>query len=124
MTYLVAEVVSPYDDSVHPYALRFGTYVSADVYGISLPSAAIVPQHLIRRGKVAILDKENKLRFKQVVVSREQDREAVVTEGLDSGDRIITSAIDYPVDGMALRLGTEQTQSSEKSEQTQIAMQE
>ena len=123
MTYLVAEVNSPYSNPAYENALRFGTYVTAEVYGISLPNAAIVPQHLIRRGKVAVLDSDDKLRFKTVVVGREQNRDAVVIEGLVSGDRLVTSAMDYPVDGMQLTTESEQ-QTTSDAEDTKIAMQE
>lgn len=123
MTYLVAEVESPYNNPAYEYALRFGTYVTAQVHGISLHNSAVVPQHLVRRGKVAVLDSEDKLRFKTVVVGREQNRDAVVTEGLASGDRIITSAMDYPVDGMQLSTET-QLETETESEDTKIAMQE
>ena len=129
MTYLVAEVDAPYNNPAYEYALRFGTYVTAKVHGISLPNSAVVSQHLIRRGKVAVLDNDDKLRFKTVVVGREQNRDAVVTEGLATGDRIITSAMDYPVDGM--QLTTESALDSNNGsdgdaavEETQIAMQE
>ena len=76
-----------------------------------------------------MLDNDDKLRFKTVVVGREQNRDAVVTEGLATGDRIITSAMDYPVDGM--QLTTESALDSNNGsdgdaavEETQIAMQE
>ena len=125
MSYLVAEVNAPYDQQMHQYALRFGTYVTADIYGISLPRAVVIPQYLIRRDKVAVLDENDKLKFKTVVVAREQERDAVIIEGLVSGDRIITSAIDYPVDGMALKLKSDEEAASEQDkDKTQIAMQE
>lgn len=123
MTYLVAEVNSPYNSSEHQYALRFGTYVTAQVHGMSLLNSAVVPQHLIRRGKVAVLDSDDKLRFKTVVVGREQNRDAVVTEGLASGDRMITSAMDYPVDGMQLTTDVGQEIKID-TDDTQIALQE
>ena len=129
MTYLVAEVKSPYNNPSYEYALRFGTYVTAKVHGISLPNSAVVPQHLIRRGKVAVLDSDNKLRFKTVVIGREQNRDSIVTEGLSEGDRVITSAMDYPVEGMQLTTELEIKSNSENGsdaevKDTQIAMQE
>ena len=120
MSHLVAEITAPYDHQIHDVALRFGTYVSARVYGISLPQAAVIPLHLVNRGRVAVLDDQQKLRFKSVVVTREQKREAVITEGLNSGDQMITSAVDYPVEGMSLTLKSQMDEQSGGAPQAPI----
>lgn len=104
MSYLVAEISAPYANHTARPPLRFGTYVSAKIEGISLPQATLIPRHLVVRSRVPVLDQDNKLQFKTVMVSREQGRDAVITKGLTSGDRVITSALDYPLEGMALTL--------------------
>jgi RND family efflux transporter MFP subunit len=106
MTYLVAEVKNPYNENIGRKTLRFGTYVTAKIEGISLPSAMLIPRHLILRDKVAVLSSEDKLHFKKVYIVREQAQDAVITDGIVSGDRIITSALDYPIEGMKLITAT------------------
>ncbi|MFT4924225.1 MAG: RND family efflux transporter MFP subunit [Phenylobacterium sp.] len=109
MSYLVAEISNPYFQNqqasqAQQPELRFGTYVTASIQGIALNQATLIPRHLVVSGMVAVLDAQNKLAFKNVTVTREQDRDAVVTGGLNNGDQVITSALDYPVAGMALKL--------------------
>lgn len=102
MTYLVAEVNSPYQNQTQP--LRFGTYVTATIKGIELANAALVSRRLLDQDNIATLSDDNKLRFKKVTVLRQEARKAVITEGLQTGDRIITTALGYPIEGMDLEL--------------------
>ncbi|MDN3639140.1 HlyD family efflux transporter periplasmic adaptor subunit [Simiduia curdlanivorans] len=125
MAYLVAELVNPYGLQVpkpgdqtlsqateHP--LRFGSYVRAEVEGISLPQAALVPRHLIVDGKVPTLTAEHTLLFKPVTSLREQGTMVVVVDGVSDQDQLIVSALQYPVEGMPLRLPSEKKASVEK----------
>lgn len=121
MSYLVAEIQAPYSDD---NTLRFGTYVTADISGISLPQAALVPRHLVLKDKVAVLDSDKKLTFKKVTVLREQAQDAVITEGVNSGDQIIISALDYPVEGMGLALKSGKAKEKDDKEASQLAMKE
>lgn len=124
MSYLVAEVKLPYHTESHLHPLRFGTYLTAEIHGMVLPNAITVGQHLVRHGKIATLDPQNKLKFKSVVVSRQQNREAVITAGLNEGERLIISALDYPVDGMDLAMQSSQIDVSSQDQQTSLVMQE
>ncbi|ALU41632.1 efflux RND transporter periplasmic adaptor subunit [Pseudoalteromonas rubra] len=118
MTYLVAQVAAPYDSPNQP--LRFGTYLNAQIEGVSVSNAVRIPRHLIREGKVALLDQNQQLTFKPVTIIREVDGYAVATEGLSDGQQLITSALEYPTEGMQLRLDTSPVIAAE----TQLALKE
>ncbi len=117
MTYLVAYVDSPYEQSE---PLRFGAYTNASITGKHVTNAAIVPSYLIRDDRIALIDDEIKLTFSSLEVIREQDGMSYVTHGLDDGQQIITSALDYPTQGMQLRLDDEPAQTP----MTQLALKE
>ena len=125
MSYLVAEIKDPYaltDGSHKP--LRFGAYVNADIYGLTLASATTVPRYLVDNERIAILDSESKLRYVNVDIVRQDGASLVIGGGLNQGDRIIVSALDYPVDGMALALESDKQDSddgAEASGETQVA---
>nr|WP_283104391.1 efflux RND transporter periplasmic adaptor subunit [Shewanella inventionis] len=104
MTYLVAEIDDPYGLSTGKNELRYGTYVTANIEGLQAGSVAVVPRHLIVNGAVAIMDAEKTLRYKPVTVIRQDGANVVITQGLESGMQLITSALDYPVDGMKVAL--------------------
>jgi len=118
MSYLVAEINDPYllhsssDNNDAP--LRFGSYVSAKIMGYDINQATLVPRFLVVNGKVAILDSESKLHYVTIDIVRQQGSDVVVANGLADGDRLITSALDYPVDGMKLALTSDETKLEEK----------
>lgn len=118
MGYLVAEINDPYQlkskakqaaqHNITP--LRFGSYVNAKIVGNNIAQATLVPRHLVINGKVAILDNDSKLHYVAIDIVRQQGSNVIVANGLAHGDRLIVSALDYPVDGMKLALvGDEKT---------------
>lgn len=118
MTYLVAEIQNPYllqdklagnkgagkaaQNKIVP--LRFGSYVQAEILGFEIANASVLPRYLVIDGKVPLLDNDSKLHYATIDVVRQQGANIVVSSGLFDGDRLIVSALDYPVDGMKLAL--------------------
>lgn len=106
MHYLVAEVSDPYN-LINPQTdkpdLAFGSFVVAQLAGIRLPSAVQVNRSLVRDGKVAVY-RDGKLQFKTVDIVRNFNGKSIIASGLAAGDALITTALEFPVEGMALRL--------------------
>lgn len=125
MSYLVAEVKDPYrlHASNEETPLRFGSYVNAQIIGKQLAKAASIPRHLLNKGKVALLNSESKLQFVKVDIVRQDGANVIVSDGLSTGDKLIVSALDYPVDGMKLALPSAELDSAdpELNTDTQIA---
>jgi len=107
MSYLVAEIKDPYLLMVEPsnaLPLRFGSYVNAKIIGQHIEQATSIPLYLIKDGRVAILDEESRLHFATVNIIRNEGANVIISNGLNAGDKIIVSALDYPIDGMKLAL--------------------
>ncbi len=119
MTYLVAEVQDPYalvtNQAKQKTALRFGSYVTADIVGVNIAQASLVPRYLVENGRIAVLDAESKLQYVDIEIARQDGSNVIVSNGLSDGDQLIVSALDYPVDGMKLALST--SKSAAESEQ-------
>ncbi|MBW8185465.1 efflux RND transporter periplasmic adaptor subunit [Shewanella nanhaiensis] len=127
MTYLVAEVIDPYGLESDKSELRYGTYVTANIAGTDAGDVVVMPRHLVINGQIAILDSDKKLRYKDVNVIRQSGAEVVISDGLTQDMEVITSALDYPVEGMKLALPEDKLlqQDSEGEEpDTQLAMEE
>lgn len=120
MSYLVAEIKDPYGLNHNEQPIRFGAYVNADIIGLNVESAAAVPRYLVVDNKVAILDEEMKLRYVEVEIVRQEGAQVIISHGLQQGDQLITSALDYPVDGMQLSLPKVLSEPEEAGD-TQIA---
>lgn len=104
MTYLVAEVIDPYGLASKKSELRFGTYVTANIAGTQAGDVTVLPRHLVVNGQIAVLDDDHKLTYKTVNIIRKFGAEVVISSGLEPGMNVITSALDYPVEGMQLAL--------------------
>nr|WP_153663380.1 efflux RND transporter periplasmic adaptor subunit [Shewanella intestini] len=113
MTYLVAQIDDPYGLKTDKPQLRYGTYVTATINGSNAGDVTIVPRHLVVNGQVAIMDDENKLRYKSVNIIRQEGANVVIDAGLTSGMQLITSALDYPIEGMDVALPADKTLQSE-----------
>lgn len=126
MNYLVASINDPYRLSESTTIekevtspIRFGSYVKANILGLELSQATIIPRHLINNGKVALLNSESKLHYAEVTVARQDGADVIISQGLMGGDQLITSALDYPVNGMKLTLvGDEPETGNDDTEDT------
>ena len=125
MTYLVAEINDPYRLEQQGNELRFGTYVSASILGADAGSVTVMPRHLVNNQQIAVLDDDNKLKYQQVNVIRQFGAEVVISSGLEPGMKVITSALDYPVEGMQLALPSSISTEPEVTDtKTELAMED
>lgn len=112
MSYLVAEIHDPYllhkNTRENELPLRFGSYVQAKILGVKVDNATVVPRYLVVNNSVAILNNESKLHYAKIHILREQGGNVIVSDGLIDGDKLIVSALDYPVAGMKLTLASDQ----------------
>ena len=135
MTYLVAEIQDPYllkgnnteksvtgyDEFSQAIPLRFGSYVKAEILGIEIPNASILPRHLVMGNKVALLRDDSTLHYATIGIVRQQGENVMVSSGLVDGDSLIVSALDSPVDGMKLTVISDtQEQQPSLDEKTQV----
>jgi hypothetical protein len=122
MSYLVAEIKDPYllnnNNVENNMLLRFGSYVQAKILGVKVANASIVPRYLVVNNRVAILDDESKLHYAEINIVRQQGGNVVVSNGLLDGDKLIVSALDYPVDGMKLALANDEEKEQDSSDES------
>ncbi len=110
MSYLVAEIDDPYQLNISHGSsspLRFGSYVNAEISGVEITQASAVPRHLVVNGTVALLNDKSRLQYVKIEIVRQQGSNVIIAKGLVNGDRLIVSALDYPVDGMKLALASD-----------------
>jgi len=122
MSYLVAEIHDPYhlkNSKVgNGNPLRFGSYVQANILGVEVANASIVPRYLVVNNRVAVLDNESKLHYADINIVRQQGGNVVISNGLLDGDKLIVSALDYPVDGMKLALASAEAKEQDGLDET------
>lgn len=107
VTYAVARIDDPYtrhasgSDAV---PLPMGTFVSARINGVTLDNVIRVPRSALRGAdRLMFIDEESRLRLRVVDVIRTDTEYAYLSGGAQSGERIIVTAIDAPINGMKVR---------------------
>ncbi|WP_282132013.1 efflux RND transporter periplasmic adaptor subunit [Pseudoalteromonas aliena] len=119
MSYLVAQLATPYGNKTRP--LRFGSYINATIEGRPLDNAIIVAHHLVKDNKIVILNDDLTLSFKTLNIIREQNGMIIASQGLKNGEQIVTSALEYPTEGMAVKI---EDVAPNNSDITQLALKE
>lgn len=102
----IARVDDPYAAGADPDRppLAVGMFVEAEIIGRTSAPVAVLPRTALRSGNtVLVVDEENRLRFRDVVVFREERDRVLLSEGVTAGDRVVRSPLENAVDGMKVR---------------------
>lgn len=102
---VVIEITAPYQRSGDRPPLIEGMFV--DVLFSSTPpaGAVVIPRSALRpNNKVWVVDTENRLQIRDVAVARAGVEQAILTDGLSSGERVCTSNLQYVTSGMPVRV--------------------
>ena len=81
------------------------SFVRVEIEGVTLPKVFPVNRDYLHDGKnVWIMDEEDRLKILSVEIVFRDKETVYLSNGLHPGDRIVTTDISAPVDGMLLRL--------------------
>ena len=101
--YLVAEVAEPVNES--GTQLPVGLFVTAEITGRQVDNVAALPRSSLRAdNQVMVIDSDNTLHFRKVDVLRLTDNEVLVSGGLDDGERVSISPLQFVVEGMPVTI--------------------
>jgi RND family efflux transporter MFP subunit len=116
MLNVIAQVENPYGRGEDPERppLSVGMFVRAEIRGRQVRDVAVVPRAALREGdSVLVVDAESRIRFRPVSVLRADRTEVVIRTGLASGERVVVSPLEAPVDGMRVRIsGTDASETT------------
>ena len=90
----------------HKSPLVLGDFVRVTLIGNNLTDTARIPQSYLRDDQTLWLARNNKLIIQKVFIAYEDRQYAYVTRGLEAGDKVITSNIITPIDGMDITVTT------------------
>ncbi len=103
--YAVAEVDNPYTQKTDHPPLLAGLFVQAQVQGKELQNLFVLPQVAIDASQqILLVDGEQRLHIRHLEVLRNEPDRILVKNGLNAGDRIVTSGIQVPVESMKVRV--------------------
>ena len=102
---LVVEVPEPrknWQPGKHP-PLVVGMFVRARIEGVTVQNVFVIPRAALHENDDVYIMKEDRLDVRRVQVIRKGENEAVISNGIREGERLILSVIPAPVPGMHLR---------------------
>ncbi|MEL6480502.1 MAG: HlyD family efflux transporter periplasmic adaptor subunit [Pseudomonadota bacterium] len=89
-------------------AVRLGSYLRAEIAGEPLPGAIELPRRYLRPGDTTwVYGAEGKLERRELEIVWRGAEVLLVTDGLEAGDRIVTTDLAVYNEGMTLRLEDE-----------------
>ena len=104
VSYAVARVEDPYGFESGRTPLPIGSFVSASIEGTAPGDLIRVPRSTVRgSNKLVFVDADNRLRIREVDVFRFDADYAYLRDQSLVGERIVTTAMENPINGMAVR---------------------
>ncbi len=84
-----------------------GSYLRAEIQGEELSRLAKVDRRWIHdQDTVWLMNTDNTLEIRQVTIAYRGQHAVYISEGLDTGDRLVVTDISAPTNGMPIRLNT------------------
>jgi RND family efflux transporter MFP subunit len=113
LIYATAEVADPYGLAASEgMPLAVGMFVSAEIEGVSEQVAYVMPRVALRsEDTVYVINAENRLEIRTVEVLSTSEERVVISSGVETGERVVTSTLPNAVDGMKVEPIVGQTQS-------------
>ena len=102
-TFGTAEVANPFEVADGDMPMAPGLFVAANIEGRNLVDVLAIPAAGLRAGgRIFIMNDDDLLEIRSVIVEHATAKVAYLSSGVNEGDRIIVSPIRNPVAGMAL----------------------
>ncbi len=104
VTYAVARVVDPYRLHTAGPSLPIGTFVAASIEGSNAVDVIPVPRGALRGAdQVLVVNDDDEIEIRTVDILRTDTDFAYLSGGVSAGERITTTAIEAPTNGMNVR---------------------
>lgn len=91
-------------DTGATFRLKPGMFVTVRIRGKEISRAFRLPRHAVYEADIVYIVAENRLRAQPVRVLRRYKETVFVDQGLDTGDRVVSTPLGTAVDGMKVRV--------------------
>jgi RND family efflux transporter MFP subunit len=111
VVYAVAEVIDPYGvlGQSEQAELKVGSFVRAEIQGLRAENVVVLPRSVLRpEDTVLVANSERLLEVRPVTVLRAEPRRVYISDGIEEGERVITTSMDAPIPGTRLSVNGEE----------------
>jgi len=95
------------EEAASGFRLRPGMFVTIKIKGKAVNQAYVLPRQVVYPGDVIYTLNNDQLKIKEVVILRNYKDSVIVNEGLSEDDQIIITPLSGAVDGMRVRVKTD-----------------
>lgn len=114
VTYVVARIDDPYALHRDGDSVPVGTFVAATIQGSAADNIIRVPRSAVRGStQLLFVDEDNKVEIRTVQIIRSDSEYSYLQGGAAAGERVVISALEAPINGMAVRTGDDVAESIE-----------
>ena len=107
---------APLDPPDGEMPLLNGAFVYLDILGRERESTINLPRTAIVQGnKVWVVGKDDRLMQKEVTIGWGDDESVTLTAGLETGERVVTTQLSLPVNGMQVKIDVAPVAAEEKA---------
>ena len=96
--------INKLDKQMYTTPLAVGQFVQAKISGVDLEGISVLPRSSVRNESVWVVDKQMLMQKRLVEVIRNESEFALVEEGFEFGDKLLTSRVSSLVSGLKVTL--------------------
>lgn len=115
--HVLAQIEDPYGEkAVDRIPLKVGQYVTAAIEGVQVEDAIVIPNKAIYQGSYVYVVEEGVLQRREIDVAWQDDTQALIEEGLKTGDRLVLTSLGQVVSGTPVRVQGESAKVAKPTE--------
>jgi RND family efflux transporter MFP subunit len=104
VTFAVALVEDPYQLQGDDEVLPMGTFVSAEIEGVSVDGVFRIPRSALKGAdEFLFANSDDQIEIRRVTILRSDGNQAYASGRITAGDRVVLTAVESPVNGMSVR---------------------
>ena len=103
--HVVAQIDDPYGaQATGKQPLKIGEYVTAQIQGIRLENALVIPNSSIYQGSYVYLVEQGRLLRRNIEIAWQNDHEAIIQQGLITGDQLVLTPLGQVASGIPVKV--------------------
>ena len=102
---VVAKVKDPFGKASGQTALKIGQFVSARIQGRTIENVFVIPNKSIREGRYVYTVRDGKLAKQSISILWQDDQNALIGDGLNNGELVVTTSLNSTLAGANAKLG-------------------
>lgn len=123
LLYLVAQIKDPYaaDATSDRPPLKVGSFVTAQIFGQTIEKAFTLPRRALREGDTLfVINEDRTLEIREVDPYQKTSQNVILVEGLEKGELVCLTPLQYVVDGMNVLVEGDPVSSDEEGERPSV----